>query len=291
MSRMIYLAYPIDANPDRKALALVDHAKAMLQSKQAVGLIFDPGDAFAIANTDLLRGRGGAIREINRLAATLADDLFVFLPKGVDTVGVPMEIERAVAQGKTIWLFTDRESMYMMPGQVNSYPLDAEGVNNAITAMLTMTRNFDPPESETQPLPFKLLAEEARLPTRAYTDDAGFDLYTVGFHAVHPGEFVDIPLGVAVELPPQIWGNLVGRSSTWRNLGLSVVQGIIDPGYRGPLFVGVHNPSDEEVEVPHGSRIAQLILMGNPTRLFSPMEISELAKSPRGERGFGSSGA
>lgn len=135
-----------------------------------------------------------------------------------------------------------------------------------------------------------LIGSVPMLPTRAHSDDAGFDLYVSDDRIINPGEFVDIPTGIAVEIPSDCWGMLAGRSSTLRKRGLLVNQGIIDPGYRGELFAGVWNLGTEEVYVRTGERLAQLILMPNVTAQFQVVAMQELSEHERGEKGFGSSG-
>ena len=129
-------------------------------------------------------------------------------------------------------------------------------------------------------------AEE--LLSRAYPGDAGFDLFCREEHWIGPGESVDIPLGVRVQLPEGWWGLLTGRSSTLRKRGLLVAQGVIDQGYRGPLYAYVRNMTEEMVRVRDGERLAQLI----PLPLFSgTIELVEdLEDHERGVNGFGSSG-
>ena len=123
---------------------------------------------------------------------------------------------------------------------------------------------------------------------RAHPGDAGLDLYCSEDVTVYPGQFVDIPLGVSVELPEGWWGMLTGRSSTLRKRGLMVNQGVIDQGYRGPLFAGVWNLTGKPVEVHRGERLVQLILV--PIWRGSALEVMVLNDSVRGVRGFGSSG-
>ena len=126
------------------------------------------------------------------------------------------------------------------------------------------------------------------LPARAKPGDAGFDLYCQVETVCRPGEFVDIPCGVAVEFPSGWWGLLTGRSSTLRKRGLLVAQAVIDNGYRGPLFAGVWNLRDSSVTVGPGERIAQLI----PVQAFPDSVIAAvgLGWSERGDSGFGSTG-
>lgn len=292
MTRMVYLAYPIDANHEFAALDLVRFAVEQMKERQAVGLIFDPGAAFTVASFGRIGDKRHVVAELDGLALDLADTVLAFLPDGVASVGVPTEVERAAASGKAVFVFSDIENAMMLRPRENLYllPLTTTAVSEVVSA-LEMGNALTGIERDSDPLPFKLLDPEARLPTRAYADDAGFDLYTVGEHVIKAGEWADVSTGVAVEFPSYVWGQLVGRSSTWRNLRLNVIHGVIDPGYRGPLFAAVHNPTNEPVTIQHHTRLAQLIVMSNATRAFYPLEVERLNPSPRGENGFGSSGA
>jgi dUTP pyrophosphatase len=146
----------------------------------------------------------------------------------------------------------------------------------------------------TDPIAF-LVEDGGTLPTRANNGDAGFDLYTSEDTLVPAGEFVDVPCGVRVAFPPGMWGRIAGRSSTLRKRGLLVAEGIIDTGYRGPLYAGVRNLEDEDKWVRKGERIAQLIPHDNVATNHHAVEIDRglFARIPgdgRGEAGFGSSG-
>jgi dUTP pyrophosphatase len=125
-------------------------------------------------------------------------------------------------------------------------------------------------------------------PTKAYPDDAGYDLFVAVDTAFGFRETKDVPLGISVELPPGKWALLTGRSSTARRRGLLVTPGIIDNGYRGPLFVSVRNIAHDSVRVQRGERIAQMILFSNEH--YSVVRATELSSSQRGDRAFGSTG-
>lgn len=129
---------------------------------------------------------------------------------------------------------------------------------------------------------------DAIVPTTAYPGDAGMDLAVVGRHILEPGEAVDLPTGLRVEIPVGHWARITGRSSTMRRRGLFVNEGIIDNGYRGELFVFVKNMGESMAIVEHGDRLAQLIL----APLVNPVvqEVDDLSESIRGDKGFGSSG-
>jgi dUTP pyrophosphatase len=83
---------------------------------------------------------------------------------------------------------------------------------------------------------------------------------------------------------------LTGRSSTLRTKGLLVNQGIIDPGYRGELYIGCWNMTSNPITVHPGDRIGQLIIMCNRTAQVSLVESDHLSYHPRGTKGFGSTG-
>lgn len=150
------------------------------------------------------------------------------------------------------------------------------------------------PPHEQRPLQFSKSGEftfgEVNLPRRAYSDDAGLDLFVSETVTVHPGLWTDIHCNIAVVLPDGVWGLVIGRSSTLRYRGLVVNPGIIDTGYRGELFTCVLNVSVDSVTVEQGERLAQLILLPNVTAHFRPEWTDELPGSPRGTAGFGSSG-
>lgn len=129
-------------------------------------------------------------------------------------------------------------------------------------------------------------------PTRGYQGDAGYDLYVSERTVIPYNGIAEVPHGISVQLPPGVWGMLVGRSSTARRRRLLVVQGIIDNGYRGELYCVVQNLSSKGVEViERGERIAQLLLFDLVSDWVNPERAAELEPSDRGEKAFGSTGA
>lgn len=137
---------------------------------------------------------------------------------------------------------------------------------------------------------FKALHDQATLPSKAYADDAGFDLFACIDVTILPGTPTDVPTGVACELPEGTWGMIVGRSSTFRKRHLLVNMSVIDVGWRGDLFVNAVNLTQQPVEVKKGERIGQIIFLPNPGEWFNPVFTDSLAPHPRGENGFGSTG-
>ena len=132
------------------------------------------------------------------------------------------------------------------------------------------------------------LEEGAKLPTRTFSGDAGFDLYVFGDHTIPPGGHANIPTGVRVQFAEGWWGRITGRSSTYHKRGLLVIEGVIDQGYTGPLYVCVRNPNLTPVEIANDDRLGQLI----PHRTADiVLEAGKIGLTERGSRGFGSSGA
>jgi dUTP pyrophosphatase len=135
------------------------------------------------------------------------------------------------------------------------------------------------------------LAAHALLPTRAYDDDAGLDLYAAEAIRLAPGERAGVGTGIAVVIPAGHAGLVLPRSGLAARHGIALVNapGLIDAGYRGELRVLLLNTDREAAfEVAVGDRIAQLLVVA-----FAPLAVEErdaLASSDRDERGFGSSG-
>ena len=230
------------------------------------------------------------LRMVNDTALDAADAMVAFLPAGVDTYGVPAEIERASAAGKPVLVVTDQHPSWSLPTSV-VVVRSAEQMLAAAEVMLDVSsREAKPaPAPHTRELKVKL-RNGARLPTRAHPDDAGLDLATNEDVVIPAGGFADVPTGVHIEPPAGTWVLLTGRSSSLRSWGLRVETGIIDAGYRGELFCAVTNTLTHDVYVPAGTRLAQIIAQGNVTETLEVLEVEELNGHARGTQGFGSSG-
>jgi len=135
------------------------------------------------------------------------------------------------------------------------------------------------------------LGSGARLPTRAYPDDAGLDLYAAEPARLGPGERASVGTGVAVQIPAGHAGLVLARSGLAARHGIALVNapGLIDPGYRGELRVLLLNTDrSASFDIAPGDRIAQLVLVAVAAAEVD--EVEELPGTSRGARGFGSSG-
>jgi len=168
-----------------------------------------------------------------------------------------------------------------MPGSL------ARHLSERVTAPPPMpTVGSDPME-----LRIAKLKPEATPPTRAHPGDAGLDLYACEAAHIGPGERWSVGTGVAVEIPEGHAGLVLPRSGLAMKHGIALVNapGLIDAGYRGEIRVLLLNTDPAETfRVEAGDRIAQLVIA--PIALAEPVEVEELARSSRGDGGFGSSG-
>jgi dUTP pyrophosphatase len=132
--------------------------------------------------------------------------------------------------------------------------------------------------------------EDAVVPARAYSGDAGLDLSSCERVELGPGERALVPTGLAVAIPEGYAGYVQPRSGLATKHGISIVNtpGLVDAGYRGELLVNLLNTDTREpFVVEPGMRIAQLVILELPE--VELVEVDELPESERGVRGFGSS--
>ncbi len=135
------------------------------------------------------------------------------------------------------------------------------------------------------------------LPTRATPQAAGLDLRAnldrknreKGI-ALKPGERKLITTGLRIELPQDYEGQIRPRSGWALKYGISVLNspGTIDSDYRGEVGVILINHGEEDFQIVHGDRIAQLVV--SKVVSVSIEETTELSQTKRSQGGFGSTG-
>lgn len=138
----------------------------------------------------------------------------------------------------------------------------------------------------------KKLRENAVIPRYGTPFSAGADLYAAleKTAAIAPSETRLIPTGLAVAIPEGYAGLIYARSGLASKEGLAPANkvGVVDADYRGEVMVALHNHSTEVRYVECGERIAQLVIA--PVYQANFCEVEELAKTARGDGGFGSTG-
>jgi dUTP pyrophosphatase len=139
-------------------------------------------------------------------------------------------------------------------------------------------------------LPIVRLRDDAVVPERAYSGDAGLDLAACERVELKPGARAMVGTGLAVAIPEGHAGFVQPRSGLAARHGITIVNtpGLVDSGYRGELRVILLNTDARETFVVEpGMRIAQLVVL--PVPEVELVVVDELPDSERGVRGFGSS--
>jgi dUTP pyrophosphatase len=130
---------------------------------------------------------------------------------------------------------------------------------------------------------------DAKLPTKAYSDDNCFDLYSIEETVIPAGKSAVVPIGLTCGYISPGFGFVIRpRSGLGFKHSLQPHLGEIDNGYRGDLGVKVYNLSDKDYTFAKGERVAQIkVERVWDTRVSF---IDEIVPAHRGEKGFGSTG-
>ncbi|WP_436884975.1 dUTP diphosphatase [Staphylococcus chromogenes] len=165
-------------------------------------------------------------------------------------------------------------------------------------------------------LQIKLLSENATLPTRNHSTDAGFDIYAAETILLEPQEKALIATDIAVNILKGYVGLLTSRSGVSSKTHLVIETGKIDAGFHGNMKINIKNDHEDNgaetifkrdlkdkiiIEderhlykqgtyvINKGERLAQLVIV--PIWTPTLQEVDEFSEvSERGEKGFGSSG-
>jgi dUTP pyrophosphatase len=137
---------------------------------------------------------------------------------------------------------------------------------------------------------FKPLNINAKLPTKAHSNDTGWDVYCTDDVIIAPGESKVVPIGLQLAfISPGYWIQVACRSGLGFKHNLAVHPGIIDEGYRGSLDILFRNFDGTRTHTfKKGDKVAQLVVFKN--ELSEVLFTDEVSETKRGEKGFGSSG-
>lgn len=105
-----------------------------------------------------------------------------------------------------------------------------------------------------------------------------------------PMERTLVPTGLFIELPIGFEAQVRPRSGLAYKKGVGVVNspGTIDADYRGEIKVILINMSNENLIIPDGERIAQMVIAKHERAEWE--EVESLSETERGTGGFGSTG-
>ena len=151
------------------------------------------------------------------------------------------------------------------------------------------------------------IREDATLPVRAHSSDAGMDLFycpdpslgsnciweenNIKYFRIPPGVSCLVPTGIKADIPAGHMLEIKNKSGIAHKQKMIVGACVVDSGYTGEIFVNLHNIGGTTQHVAPGRKIAQAILV--------PVVLCEVEETytdpttqgtPRGQGGFGSTG-
>lgn len=129
------------------------------------------------------------------------------------------------------------------------------------------------------------------MPVRMSTQAAGYDVFTSKRKYMRKGRNL-VPLGFAMEMPPNMWAEIRPRSSFSLHGFLSrkgymnadVLHGTIDSDYRGEVNAIIY--ARQPFIIEENTRIAQIVFHQLPETILK--QVDELSDTLRGNKGFGS---
>lgn len=132
-----------------------------------------------------------------------------------------------------------------------------------------------------------MLDKGAYMPTRAYEDDAGLDLYAMEAQEIPAYGSAEFDTGVHIAIPRGYVGDVKSKSGLMMKYDLTT-DGTIDSGYTGSVRVKLFNNCPFRRDIKRGQKIAQVVIKS----IITPeLEIvSQLEPTERGDNGFGSTG-
>lgn len=133
----------------------------------------------------------------------------------------------------------------------------------------------------------KKIRDDAVLPSRALSGDAGMDLTLLSVEKVIDEYTVMYDTGIAIRPPAGFYVEIVPRSSIVKSgFTLANSVGIIDAGYRNSLKVVLKSDKPNQILSPLPNKLCQLIIR----KLYEVevVEVHQLDETDRGLGGFGS---
>jgi dUTP pyrophosphatase len=137
-------------------------------------------------------------------------------------------------------------------------------------------------------LTIKKLEPDAKLPTRATSGSAGYDLYSYDDGKISPGCQVLVSTKIAMKIPADYCGLIWPRSGLSVKHGIETGAGVIDSDYRKDVGVVLHNLSNTTFNYTKGMRIAQLLITPILTPDIVCEDTDDFDNTNRG--GYGSTG-
>ena len=152
---------------------------------------------------------------------------------------------------------------------------------------------------------FYKIRENAKLPVRAHSIDAGMDLFYCpdpnqdgdcfwkpeGEYKIPPHASCLVPTGFKVVVPENHMLEIKNKSGIAHKQKLIVGACVVDPGYTGEVYVNLHNIGGSTKTIKPGQKIAQAVLVPVITcGIEETTEDPSHMNTSRSSGGFGSTG-
>lgn len=132
----------------------------------------------------------------------------------------------------------------------------------------------------------------ARIPTRATSGSAGYDLASCVECVIPPKSQLMVSTGLTVQMSiDDCYARVAPRSGLALKHSIDVMAGVIDQDYSGIIQVILYNHGNQEFKVNVGDRIAQLIFERIYHLDVVEGTLEDMQSTTRGAGGFGSTGS
>lgn len=136
---------------------------------------------------------------------------------------------------------------------------------------------------------------EVKTPQRGTPQSAGIDFFIPSGmfnYEIEPGERVNIPSGIKLEMPAGHALIAMNKSGVSTRTGLIVGACVVDEDYQGEVHLNVINTSNDVVVIKPGEKLVQMLLIKINYADIKEVKTKDIHKkiTERGEGGFGSTG-
>ena len=107
-------------------------------------------------------------------------------------------------------------------------------------------------------LPYYPESDECKVPYKATSEAAGYDLYAAEDKEILPKTNAIVSLDLRMAIPKGFFGKIFSRSGFFLNHKITAEAGVIDSGFRGIVQVLLFSHSDKTFYTKIGDKIAQV---------------------------------
>lgn len=150
------------------------------------------------------------------------------------------------------------------------------------------------PLREKNPSPaiyFEKVHPDAKTPIRITHDSVGYDLFALENSVILPGSVTSLRTGITLHLCPlhyEFYPQIYDKSSVFKDKNIILLNGVIDPGYRGEIKCLFRNFSEEKIHLNKEEPIAQMVFHRVACPKLVEVTVNNVEmKTERGIRGFG----